>query len=169
MSVPATNARSPVPFRIATRTSSRRSTSSQYSTSRSYMFHVSAFIASGRLNVIVATGPSTSNRISPLGSTLTLALLISALQRDPWIQLLCPSHNPLPPQPPYLTLVHANLRQNLIRLLPQIRRNPHLSRCLAELHRQPQQRHAAQHWVRPCHHHLPRSHLRMIERPVQCV
>src|SRR5215212_2705611 len=74
MSVPETNALPPAPLKMATRMSSRPSSSSQYETSRSYMFQVSAFIASGRLNVIVAIWPLTSNRISWLGSSVTVAL-----------------------------------------------------------------------------------------------
>src|SRR5262245_38976337 len=80
--------------------SSRSSSSSQYATNRSYMFHVSAFIASGRLNVIVAIWPSTSNKISCPGSLLTLALLDStcAVQRcigpDDWF--LSPATVPKP-------------------------------------------------------------------------
>src|SRR5215217_2724372 len=113
MSVPETNARSPLPRKMATRMSSRRSSSSQYETSRSYMFQVSAFIASGRLNVIVA-------------------------------------------------IRHADLAQDLVAVLAQVRRNPlHGPRRLAQLDRHPQQRNLAEHRVRPRDDHLPMPDLGM--------
>src|SRR5262245_28832637 len=58
MSVPATKALPPAPRRISTRIVSSRSTRSHASTSASYISHVIALRASGRLNVRIASGPS---------------------------------------------------------------------------------------------------------------
>src|SRR5215468_3662756 len=72
MSVPATNALPPAPRRTSTRTEESRSTSSQTSLKRSYMFHVIALRAAGRLNVRVTMGPSRS--IRPSSALLSLVL-----------------------------------------------------------------------------------------------
>src|SRR5215208_4876713 len=174
MSVPETNARSPAPRKMATRMSSRRSSSSQYETSRSYMFQVSAFIASGRLNVIVAIGPATSNRISWLGSSVTVALLTSLhhainCSADPRLgrETL---HDLLLSQPRQLVVRHADLAQDLVAVLAQVRRNPlHGPRRLAQLDRHPQQRNLAEHRVRPRDNHLPMPDLGVIQRAIHRV
>src|SRR5580765_6575059 len=64
MSVPATNALPPAPFRMSTLMAASPSARSHASTSASYMRHVIALRASGRLNVSVASGGSTANRLS---------------------------------------------------------------------------------------------------------
>src|SRR5438094_5072121 len=64
MSVPATNALPPAPRRINTRIVASESARSHASTSASYIRHVMALRASGRLKVSVASGASTSNRVS---------------------------------------------------------------------------------------------------------
>ena len=60
MSVPATKARSPAPRRTRTLTAGSASAASQASRRASYIAHVIALRAAGRLKVRVATGPSTS-------------------------------------------------------------------------------------------------------------
>src|SRR5262245_30422842 len=63
MSVPATNA-PPAPRSTKTRKPGSASTRSQAETSASYMPHVMALRASGRLKVRKATGPSMSKSVS---------------------------------------------------------------------------------------------------------
>src|SRR6476469_7151033 len=69
MSVPATNALPPAPLKISTRIVSSPSTRSHAATSASYIAHVIALRASGRLKVSVAIGPAVSKivciRIQP--------------------------------------------------------------------------------------------------------
>src|SRR5207245_5857489 len=57
MSVPATNALPPAPVNTTARTERSALIAAQASTNSSYMFHVSALRASGRLKVIHLTGP----------------------------------------------------------------------------------------------------------------
>src|SRR5262245_46231541 len=66
MSVPATNAFSPAPVRTRTRISSCAATCSQTRTSASYIAHVIALRASGRLNVTHATAPRCSYNTCPV-------------------------------------------------------------------------------------------------------
>src|SRR6185369_6065324 len=68
MSVPDTNACPPAPRRISTRIDASASTRSHAATSASYIAHVIALRASGRLNVRIASGPSTSKIVDTTSS-----------------------------------------------------------------------------------------------------
>src|ERR1051325_7753189 len=64
MSVPDTNALPPAPLRMNTRTSALLSTSSHAASSASYIAHVIALRACGRLNVRTANGGSIWKSVS---------------------------------------------------------------------------------------------------------
>src|ERR1041384_1301503 len=70
MSVPATNALPPAPRRINTRIAPSSSTRSQARISASYISQVIALRDSGRLNVRIASGPSTANIVDTTSSAL---------------------------------------------------------------------------------------------------
>src|SRR5215471_16687519 len=78
MSVPDTNALPPAPFRMKTRMSGSVSTFSQAATSASYMAHVIALRACGRLKVSTANGGSIWKMVS---AVVIEALRISAMDQ----------------------------------------------------------------------------------------
>src|SRR3954447_10540019 len=78
MSVPETNALPPAPRRIHTRIASLSSARSHASTRPSYMSHVIALRASGRLKVRKASGPSTVHCVVPASDNLVIGFSMKA-------------------------------------------------------------------------------------------
>src|SRR5215203_1687112 len=77
MSVPETNALSPAPRSTSTRTRSSCSTCSQQAYRPSYMAHVSALRAWGRLNVSSATAPRRSYNSSSVSGTNSACSIVA--------------------------------------------------------------------------------------------
>src|SRR5262245_36245366 len=92
MSVPATNAWPPAPRSTRTRIASSASTSAQARARPSYMLHVSALRAAGRLKVSVMIGPSRAIRISSVPTLVYRSPCRSARRHAPVDQELRTGH-----------------------------------------------------------------------------